>query len=124
MNSSVYAGGVVIVNIENNSEITVKQIRKIFLGKLKRLPDGNAIIPIELTGDLNIRTLFNEKIIKKSNKKVKIYWAKKLFTGKGRPPKRYKTSKEVVDLIMKNKSMIGYIGEGDENNRVRAIKNF
>lgn len=122
--NSSFAEGAVIVNIDNLDILSNKQLRRIFLGKLKHYPSGRPIKPIVLFTDSKLATEFNREILKISNRKFKIYWAKKQFTGRGIPPKAYKSSKEILKLVTENKGMIGYIDSKDINDDITVIRKF
>jgi len=44
-------------------------------------------MPIDQAVNSDTREKFNAKILKKNNRKLKTYWARRVFTGKGIPPK-------------------------------------
>ncbi|PCJ56092.1 MAG: hypothetical protein COA79_19925 [Planctomycetota bacterium] len=69
--------------------IATKDIKYIFLGKLKKIKDLN-IIPITLKIG-KVHDIFFDKFIKKNARQFSRFLKKLLFTGRGKPPKSYKS---------------------------------
>jgi ABC-type phosphate transport system substrate-binding protein len=112
---------VVIVNLSNSDALDTAQIKKIFLGKLKRFPSGAQTVPITQKSSSDSRTEFDKKLLKKSASQLKAYWSKLLFTGKGQPPKEVLNDKEMIELVATNPNMIGYIDATMVNDTVKVI---
>ena len=119
-----YADYAIIVNPNNNVELSKKQIQRIFLGKMKSFPGGGSIIPLDVPPGEPIRDLFNQEIIKKSNQQVTSYWGRLIFTGKGLPPKVLANTTEIKKLISINPSTIGYIVDTEVDDSVKVIMKF
>jgi len=78
---------VLIVNPANPlAEMTLKDVKKIYLGKSKFFPGGGKVIPADQPEKSQVRKIFYEVMINKSPSKLKAYWSKRIFTGKGTPP--------------------------------------
>lgn len=114
----------VIVHPDNTSVIDKKNINRIFMGKIREFSDGSAIIPIIQSKEVTLTEEFNEKIIKKSAKQIKAYWAKALFTGKGTPPKEVDNDLAMIKLIASNPNLIGYIDSSNKTDDVKIIATF
>jgi ABC-type phosphate transport system substrate-binding protein len=120
--SNVFSADVsIIVNKQVTDELSNEQIKSIFLGKLKNLPDGSKVIPLGRGEKSDIYSNFNKKILKKSNKQIKAYWSRLVFTGRDVPPKIIDTDADILDLVSKNPSLIGYISSGRADNSVRVV---
>ena len=120
----LYAGGSVILGEDNALELTADKIKMIFLGKKKQDIDGKQLIPALPDDDTAVKDEFNKKVLKKSSAMVKAYWAKRLFTGKGRPPREYE-SNELIELVQKDTKIIGVVSKSllDEQ-KVRVVHEF
>lgn len=123
LSTAVMAEVAVIVHPSNTDEMDRSYIKKIFLGKKKKFPKGASAVPLVLSNKSHFTASFNKKVVKKSNTQMKSYWAKKLFTGKGTPPKVV-TDSEMIKLISTNPDMIGYIDAGETNNSIRVLDKF
>lgn len=119
--SSSYAEMVVIVNPSNGNALDAQQVKRIFLGKDKKYPDGVESIPVNLKGDVATRQEFDQKVLGRSTSQVSAYWSKLVFTGKGIPPKEVSSDAEVIDIVSKNPSVIGYIDNSSVTGSVKVI---
>src|SRR6188768_4088554 len=66
--------------------LTKDQIADIFLGKLRQLPDGTKVVPIDQPEGSPTRDAFYVQFTGKSPAQVKAHWSKIIFTGRGQPP--------------------------------------
>ena len=114
----------VIVNSANANAMTATDISRIFLGKKKSFPDGSSAIPVDQQEGTPIRETFVGTVLKKNEQQLKSYWAQRLFTGKGTPPKVISSSAEIKKLVAENPAIIGYIDSSELDNSVKAIYKF
>lgn len=121
---SVSAETAVIVHTSNNSALSEDIIADIYLGKAKKFPNGNKVTAITVSEKSDAKTSFNKKVLDKSNSQLKTYWAKLVFTGKGRPPKEHSTDEEVKQLVATNPNMIGVIDAGAVDASVKVVYKF
>lgn len=118
------AASIVVISNKNSniSELSMATIRRIYLSKIKRIPNSPLIpLPIDQSESTAIRADFNRKAIKKSAAQLRSYWAKRIFTGKGGPPKTVSNDKEVLALVESNRNIIGYIDSRYLNDRVKVL---
>ena len=118
---SVMAETIVIVHPSNTAELTAKSVQRIFLGKEKKFSDGSETIPINHEPTSEVRADFDASFLRKSSSQVSAYWAKLVFTGKGVPPKEVANDAEVIDLVSKNPSAIGYIDDASLTDAVKQV---
>ncbi|PHN88939.1 phosphate ABC transporter substrate-binding protein [Pseudoalteromonas sp. 3D05] len=121
---SVNAEVVVIVHPSNSSSFDQSEISKFFLGKAKSFSDGNQAVPINQEDSSTVRKEFDSNVLSKSGSQLKAYWSKLIFTGKGSPPKEVSNDADVIDLISKNPSMIGYVDAASLNDTVKSVGKF
>ena len=94
------------VIVSNNSQIktiTQKTLKRLFLGKTKKL-NGKKVIVLD---NIDAYDEFYKKIIKKSKKQIHSYWMKQIFLGKKRPPKKIKFN-NIVKKLNSNPIIITY----------------
>lgn len=112
----------IVVNPANNSALDAKTIQRIFLGKEKKFADGTESLPVNQVADNGIRQNFDQDILGRSSSQVSAYWSKLVFTGKGIPPKEVTTDAEVIDLVSKNPSVIGYVDAASVTDAVKVVE--
>jgi len=115
---------VVIAHPSVSDNLDRKEISRIYLGKSKKFPNGKSVLPINLPEGNASRNAFNSNVLKKSADQMKSYWAKQVFTGKGRPPREESSAKEVIDLVKDNPSIIGYIDASAVTGDVKVLGKF
>ncbi|MFV1984018.1 MAG: phosphate ABC transporter substrate-binding protein [Thiohalomonadales bacterium] len=122
ISSYAYADIVVVVNVNFNAEqISQKKLRKLWLGKSKKLENVGRIIIVDQNANNTITRQFYKTIIKKERKQIKAYWAKLEFIGKGYPPKTLINDKAVIEWIQNNKNGIGYINSNSITDKIKVV---
>ncbi|MBL4865696.1 MAG: hypothetical protein JKY67_04895 [Pseudomonadales bacterium] len=115
----------VIVNVENKSEISPSDIKFIYKGQLQAFENGVTVLPLNQNNDSGIRQKFLGKVVETTTNQYRQFWIKKMFTGKGAPPKVIKGGdKEVKKYVSENPSMIGYIAASSADESVRVVLRF
>ncbi len=104
----------------DEKNITAKDIKQIFLGKKKKWPD-NSKIHFVILGEENLHGAFIKTYLKKTPKQFKAYWKNMVFSGKGRPPKNFKTTEELIEYVANTKGAIGYIDSSTTAVNVNTI---
>jgi len=119
---NLYANSlIVIVSKDSNiNDISKKELSKIFLSKTKKLPNGEKSSIIEIY-DKNIQSIFYQKICNKNSTQLRRYWTKMIFTGKGQPPKKMKSYKEIIEYVSKNQNAISYIPAEYITSKIQTI---
>ncbi|MCC2615181.1 phosphate ABC transporter substrate-binding protein [Aestuariibacter halophilus] len=122
--SPAFAGYVVIVNAGNGAEVSMSDVKKIYLGKKGAFSNGENAIPITLSEGDAVRGQFNDGVLNKNEGQYVAYWSKMVFTGNGVPPREVATMQEVKDLVAKNPSTIGFIDESLVDGSVKVVGSF
>jgi len=113
----------VVVHPSNTDSLDKKRLKKLFLGKSKKFPNGNQAIPIDMAGG-KVREEFLDKIVNKSEQQLKAYWSKLIFTGKGQAPKAVDNDAEVLKIVSANPNSIGYVADDAVNDSVKVVAKF
>lgn len=120
--ASAYADVVVIVSSRSHiKNLTAEQTTKIFLGKIGTFPNGQSALPIDQPEGSTTRDEFYAKVVHKSPAQLTAYWAKIIFTGDGRPPKRLAGNVAVRKAIADDPNAIGYIDRSAVNRSVKIV---
>ena len=122
--SLAFAEMVVIVHPSNGNTLDKDAIQRIFLGKIRAFPDGKEAVPISLKEGSAEYNAFAESVLDKSDKQLKAYWAKIIFTGQGTPPREVDNAAQMLELIGNNPNLIGFVPAGSETGAVKAVGKF
>ena len=113
---------VVIVNpASKQGSIGDDDIKRIFLGKVKSFPNGEAATPVDQSEGTSARERFYSNLIGKSEAQLKAYWSQLIFSGKGTPPKTVGNDQETKDWVAKNHGGIGYVDKSVADNSVTIV---
>jgi ABC-type phosphate transport system substrate-binding protein len=113
---------VVIVHPSNPlTEIAVNDVKKIYLGKMKFFPGGNKALPGDQKKGTKSRKFFYGGIIGKSEAKLKSYWSRLIFTGKGTPPKTVGDDHALKTWVAERENAIGYIMRSEVDDTVKVL---
>jgi ABC-type phosphate transport system substrate-binding protein len=121
---SVSAEIAVIVNSANGSTLDKNSIERIFMGKMKKFPNGQVALPMNASKGMNSRDEFNKAVIGRSSSQVNAYWSKLVFTGKGSMPNELSSDAEIIATISSNQGAIGYINSSSVTDAVKVIAKF
>lgn len=124
LSTSAMADIAVIVHPSNQSEFDNEMLVRIFTGKARSFSNGQIVVPVNLREGDEITNQFNAKVLSKNPNQLKAYWSKLVFTGKGTPPKEVNNSKEVLELVSTNPSIIGYVDAEQVDESVKVVGRF
>lgn len=114
----------VIVNLNNSSDISEKDISRIFLGKNKKFSNGQSVSAMNSKSSNPIRGEFESKVLGKSSKQVKAYWSKLIFSGKAKPLAESASDDEAIKHVVNNPGAIAYIDASKVNDTIKVVKVF
>lgn len=110
LGTAAHAGVAVIAHPSVKlSGISKSDLSKIYLGKSKSYPNGKAVQPIDQGTSSKARRHFNQKVLKMSEREIKSHWSKRMFTGKGQPPKIIEGDDAVKEWVADHPQALGYI---------------
>lgn len=120
---SAQAEIIVIVNPNSGIDsIDSKDLEKLYMGKSSKLPGMGEVIPIDFAPGTPERDEFYYKYTRKNQGQLEAYWARKIFTGEGQPPKTVKDESAMLELVRKNPSVIGYIPSGSDTTGITVLE--
>ncbi len=112
----------VIVNDKSPiSSMTKKELSEIFYKKKKKWPDGQRIVPIDLTSSSSVRADFTKDIHGKSVAAIRNYWQQAAFSGAGIAPVEKASEEDVIEYIKTHPGAIGYISGSINTAGVKTI---
>lgn len=121
MTATASAGVVVVGNSTSSGELSVEQVRQLFLGKARRLPDGMEVVVLDLREGDPLRVAFVEGVLGKTEQQLLGHWAKMIFTGRGQPPRSVDSARDVLRIVESTPGAIGYIDEQQVTARVKVL---
>ncbi|WP_028103646.1 hypothetical protein [Pseudoduganella violaceinigra] len=118
------AAAELVVVVSARSPITslrAEQVADIFLSEATRFPDGGEAVALDLPIGSPMRDEFYLKVTNRTPALMKAYWTKKVFTGRGQPPRELPNSQAVRKLVADNPTLIGYIERSALDASVRPV---
>lgn len=110
---------VVVVHPGNPvSALELSNIKRLFLGKTTKFSNGDTAVPFENSAQ---KSIFHHQITGKEVAQLKAYWARRVFSGKGFPPKEMLDSGKLKSLIANDLTSIGYIDSTAVDPTVKVI---
>ena len=110
------AGVVVITHASTKVQaLSANEVRQIFLGASRELPDGTRIEAVEQPDASPLRHTFQETVLRKNDEQLRAWWTRVVFTGKGYPPKALGSSAEVMRRVAEKPGFIGYVDSKELN---------
>ncbi|WP_139249287.1 hypothetical protein [Malonomonas rubra] len=88
--------------------VTAHDVRRMFLGKISKWPDGQRVLPVYNTKD-GAHKGFSRSLLNKSAAQLKTYWRKRLFSGQSMMPYMADNSAEVVAYLTEHPNAISYL---------------
>ncbi len=123
---SVIAGEIAVIANKNLSisSITIKQAKKLWLGKIKKIADSGNLVPVDVDPSSPNYAAFYKKVAKKNPAQIKLYWSKQMFSGKNFPAKRLSDDESIIEWVSANKNAIGYISADKVTDSVKVLGTF
>jgi len=119
---AVQADVVVVVSAKSPvTALSKNQVADIFLGRTSRFPDGVQAVRIDQDEGTVARDEFYATFAGKSAEQVRAYWARIIFTGRGRPPRVVSNNIEVRKLVAANPQAIAYLERSAVDASVRVL---
>lgn len=121
--AQVFAQPCVVVANANKmiNSLTANDVERIFLGKMKRWPDGS-VVNIVYNDEKNIQTAFSAQYLHRSWRQVSTYWRKKLYSGRSMLPVFVNGHEQVKEYLVSHPDAISYLNSDELDPRVQAIE--
>ena len=89
------------------SEISIDDLKGVFLATKTSLPDGSQVEPVLAKAGAAHEAFLKD--LGKTGPALSTYYRSLVFTGKGSMPKVCATDAEVIEYVSKTKGAIGYV---------------
>ena len=114
----------VVAVVSAKSPITTlgkSEVADIFLGKASPLAQGTRVVPIDQAEGTAARDAFYVKVLGKSPAQLKAYWAKMIFTGRGREPATVSNDMDMKKRLDSDPLAIGYVEAVSVDGSLRVL---
>lgn len=107
---AVHAALAIVAHPSNSvAGISTDDAQRIFLGKSGEFANGRRAAPVDQSPGSGARIKFMQSVLHKSEDELKSYWSKRMFSGKGQPPREVGDDAAVKAWVASNPEAIGYI---------------
>jgi ABC-type phosphate transport system substrate-binding protein len=103
------------------ASLSKEQLANVFLGRVTQLPGGISVMPIDQAEGSASRDEFYLAFVGKSAPQMKAFWARLIFTGRGRPPRTVKTTAELIAALRGNPNAIGYLDAAQADPALKVL---
>ena len=112
----------VIVNAENPQRLlSHKEVVDLFMGRGRSFSNGELALAFDLPRDNSVREVFYASLTGMSASQRNSYWARLMFTGQTMPPQTLPAEQEVLKIVKRNPSAIGYVSQEPADRRLRTV---
>ncbi|HHH44274.1 MAG TPA: phosphate ABC transporter substrate-binding protein [Gammaproteobacteria bacterium] len=101
--------------------INREQLQRLYLNRASRFPNGVRLIPVDQKTGSPAQAEFAEKVLGKSATELAKYWSRRMFSGKGHPPRQYRDDDEVMQQVAESEDLIGYVDAASVDDRVKVL---
>lgn len=97
-------------------------LRDIYLGRMDRLPNGEPVVPVDQTESAPAYATFYREYLGQTPARVKAHWSKRIFTGRGQPPRSVDDGAAMARAVAGNPTAIGYLDADLVDERLRVVR--
>ncbi len=110
MMNAANAALAIIGNPANPLEgISAADVAMIYLGKSDEFPDGRRAVAVDQYRRSPVRAEFYRKVVGMDPVRLKSYWSKLIFSGRGEPPRAVGGNEAVKRWVARHPDGIGYV---------------
>jgi len=101
--------------------INVEQLQRLYLNLANRYPDGTPLQPVDQRVGSEPHKAFSTRVLEMSEIELTVYWSRRMFSGKGHPPRTAENDEAVIELVTHEPGNIGYIDGDSVDDRVKVL---
>lgn len=101
--------------------LSVTDIERIFLGKMKKWPDG-APITLVYNDEKAVKATFSQNYLHRSWRQISIFWRKKLYSGQSMLPIFVTGDNKVKEYLVDHPHAISYLSIQSVDSRVQVLE--
>ncbi|TCK18488.1 hypothetical protein DFR30_1766 [Thiogranum longum] len=112
---------VIVAPSVNIDSINAEQLERLYLNRADRFPGGVPLKPLDQRNDSEQRKAFVTRILGMSETELSEYWSRRMFSGKGHPPRTVENDDAVIERVLADPGNIGYIDGDSVDDRVKVL---
>ncbi len=112
---------VIVAPSVNIDSISAGQLERLYLNRADRFPNGVPLQPLDQRSDSEQRKAFATSILGMSETELSRYWSRRMFSGKGHPPRTVENDNAVIERVIADPGSIGYIDADSVDDRVKVL---
>lgn len=101
--------------------ITIEQLERLYLHRPDRYPQGVKLTPLDQSAGSEIRKHFVRNVLWKSEIEVAEFWSRRMYSGKGRPPRQLRGDEAMLREVSERPGSIGYVDAAAVDERVKVL---
>lgn len=114
---------IILSNAENNiHSLTTLEIKKIMLGKKTLWNETHRIKVGYVNSSTSQSEIFFREVLNMSKYKFNRYWRRKLFSGNGVPPRRFRTQEELIEFVKSEPLALGLAFDDVQSTDVSVVE--
>ncbi|BAJ03650.1 hypothetical protein [Shewanella violacea] len=115
----------VVVSRESHVEsLTKSEVVDLFMGRYVNFPNGDKAKVFDLAPKSELKGLFYQKLVNRTEAQINAYWARLLFSGRNTPPKETESADQLIHELLSSRHGIGYISSQDLTNSLKVVYRF
>ncbi len=113
----------VVVDRDNpRDDVSLHELRAMFLGKRHEWDHGVRVVPLDLAPGSAARATFQRAVLGMEPGEVAQYWAEAKVRGEGTAPKEAPSAAVVVKLVARVRGAVGYVPLAAADATVKVLK--
>ncbi len=121
--STTASAELIIITHNDTKTVSISKniIADMYLDKIKTHRDGIRVKTVDQAPGSDAKKEFYQAIMSKTETQVNRYWAKRRYSGKGKPPIVISGDDAVKSWVANNPGAIGYINKKSMDSSVKAL---
>lgn len=103
------------------ANLSIKELRDLYLGRTKSFPNGQYVKVIDRQGNEELRKKFFHTVCNMSPRKVDAFWAKLVFSGRMLPLEKLEADTEIQSSLMDDKYALAFVSAVPEHENLKVI---
>jgi ABC-type phosphate transport system substrate-binding protein len=112
---------VIVAPSVNIDSINAEQLERLYLNRADRFAGGVPLQPLDQRSGSEQRTTFVTRVLGMSETELSEYWSRRMFSGKGHPPRTMENDETVIERVIADPGSIGYIDGDSVDDRVKVL---
>ena len=125
LGSTANAEPVVVVSAASSlRQLSQDEVVNIFLGRYRRLPNGDTALPIDQPESSPVRADFYRRLVNKDLNEINAYWSRLIFSGRTSPPLQASSAADVMVWLLGQPGGVAYVERTQVDKRLRIVMEF